>query len=136
MTFGCLGQHISDLKARHLFLIAGRTHKYAKLCPDEKSKSYPCRSEDDGRAVAMLVSNLLRLDGRLPYRDGAGHAPLRPGNKPLALFGVSSPKYSQLGCYMLAEFWCKTATLGPLSTAFAFTTPSEVDLAFEQEWKM
>ena len=79
----------------------------------------------------MLVSNLLRLDGRHPYKLGAGHALLRPGNKPLALFGVSSPRYSELGCYMLVEFWRKTATLGPLSTAFAFNTPTEVDLAFE-----
>ena len=86
----------------------------------------------------MLVSNMLRLDARHPYKEGTGHDPLRLGNTTLALFGASSPKYSELGCYMLVEFWCKpeTATLGPLSTAFAFITPSEVDLAFEREWKM
>ena len=110
--------------------------KYAKLCPDERSKSYPCKSEPDGRAVAMLVSNLFRLDATHPYKEGTGHAPLRPGNKPLALFGVNSPKYSRLGCYMLVEFWCKRSTLGPLSSLFAFSTPTEVDIAFEREWKM
>ena len=61
---------------------------------------------------------------------------VRPGNKPLALFGPSSPKYSQLGCYMLVDFWCKSSTLSPLSRAFAFTTPTEVDIAFEKDWKM
>lgn len=112
-------------------------HKYTKLCPDDpRSKSYPCKSEADGRAVVMLVSNMLRLDATHPYKAGTGHDPLRPGNVPLALFGASSPKYSQLGCYMLVEFWCKRSTLGPLSSVIAFNTPTEVDLAFEQDWKM
>ncbi len=84
----------------------------------------------------MLVSNLLRLDGKHPYKDGAGHDPLQPGIKLLALFGASSPKYSQLRCYVLAEFWCKAATFGPLSKTIAFTIPSEVDLAFEIDWMM
>ncbi len=84
----------------------------------------------------MLASNLLRLDARHPYRDGAGHNPLRPGNKPLAFFGATSPKYPELGSFILTEFWCKPATLGPLSKAFAFSTPSEVDLAFKRDWKM
>ncbi len=74
----------------------------------------------------MLASNLLLLDARHLYRDGAGHDPLRPGNKPLALFGATSPKYSELGCFIITEFWCKSATLGPHSKAFAFSTPSEV----------
>ena len=114
------------------------SHKYDRVCPDDpkNSRTYPCKTEDDGKAVAMLVSNLLRLDGTHPYKDGTGHDPLRPGNKPLALFGPSSPKYSQLGCNMLVEFWCKSSTLGPLSRAFAFSTPTEVDIAFEKEWKM
>ena len=84
----------------------------------------------------MLASNLLRLDARHQYRDGAGHDLLRTGNKPLALFGATSLKYSELGCFVITEFWCKTATLGPLSKAFAFSTPSEVDLAFERDWEM
>ena len=70
-------------------------HKYTRLCPDDpraKSKSYPCKSEPDGRAVAMLVSNILRLDAPHPYKEGTGHAPLRPCNMPLALLGVNSPK--------------------------------------------
>ena len=46
------------------------THKFAKFSPEEKSKSYPCRSEADGRAVSKLVSNMLRLDGRHPYKGG------------------------------------------------------------------
>ena len=50
--------------------------KYAKLCPDERSKSYPCKSEADGRAVAMLVSNMLRLDATHPYKAVTRHAPL------------------------------------------------------------
>ena len=112
-------------------------HKYTRLCPDDpRVKSYPCKSEPDGRAVAMLVSNLLRLDATHPYKEGTGHDPLRPGNKPLALFGPNSPKYSRLGCYMFVEFWCKRSTLGPLSSLFAFSTPTEVDIAFEREWKM
>jgi hypothetical protein len=114
------------------------SNKYDRLCPDDPkaSRTYPCKSEPDGRAVTMLASNLLRLDARHPYRDGAGHDPLRTGNKPLALFGATSPKYSELGCFIITEFWCKPATLGPLSKAFAFSTPSEVDLAFERDWKM
>ena len=113
--------------------------KYARVCPDDpraKSKPYPCKIEPDGRAVAMLVSNMFRLDATHPYKEGTGHAPLKPGNKPLALFGANSPKYSRLGCYMLVEFWCKRSTLGPLSALFAFSTPTEVDIAFEREWKM
>ena len=115
-----------------------RSHKYDRVCPDDpkNSRTYPCKTEDDGKAVAMLVSNLLRLDGTHPYKDGTGHDPLRPGNTPLALFGQSSPKYSQLGCNMLVEFWCKASTLCPLSRVFAFTTPTEVDLALEKDWKM
>ena len=114
------------------------SHKYDRLCPDDpkNSRTYPCKTEDDGKAVAMLVSNLLRLDGTHPYKDGTGHDPLRPGNTPLARFGPSSPKYSQLGCNMLVEFWSKSSTFGPLSRAFAFTTPTEVDIAFEKDWKM
>ena len=47
------------------------THKYAKLCPDDpRAKSYPCKNEADGRAVAMLVSNMLRLDATHPYKAG------------------------------------------------------------------
>ena len=71
------------------------SNKYDRLCPDcpKASRTYPCKSEPDGRAVTILASNLLRLDARHPYRDGAGHDPLRPGNKPLALFGATSPKY-------------------------------------------
>ena len=84
----------------------------------------------------MLASNLLRLDARHPYRDGAGHYPQLTGNKPLALFGATSPKYSELGCFIITEFWCKPATLGPISKAFAFSTPSEVDLASKRDWKM
>ncbi len=84
----------------------------------------------------MLASNLLLLDARHPYRDGAGHDPLRTGIKPLALFGATSPKYSELECCIITKFWCKPATLGPLSKAFAFSTPSEVALAFERDWKM
>ena len=114
------------------------SRKYKRLCPDDSkdSRFYPCKIEDDGKAVAMLVSNFLRLDGRHPYKEGTGHDPLRAGNVPLARFGPSSPKYSELGCYMLVEFWCKSSTLGPLSRAFAFSTPTEVDIAFEKEWKM
>jgi len=114
------------------------SNKYDRLCPDDvkDSRSYPCKSETDGRAVAMLVANLLRLDGRHPYKDGAGHDPLRAGNKPLALFGATSPKYSELGCFVITEFWCKAATLGPLTKANAFSTPTEVDLVFEKDWKM
>ena len=114
------------------------SRKYKQLCPDDSkdSRFYPCKIEDDGKAVAMLVSNFLRLDGRHPYKEGTGHDPLRAGNVPLARFGPSSPKYSELGCYMLVEFWCKSSTLGPLSRAFAFSTPTEVDIAFEKEWKM
>ena len=113
-------------------------HKYDRVCPDDpkNSRTYPCKTEDDGKAVAMLVSNLLRLDGTHPYKDGTGHDPLRPGNTPLAFFGPSSPKYSQLGCNMLVEFWSKSSTFGPLSRAFAFTTPTEVDIVFEKDWKM
>ena len=88
------------------------------------------------KAVAMLISNLLRLDGTHPYKDGTGHDPLLPGNKALALFGQSSPKYSKLGCYMLVEFWCKSLTLSPLSRAFAFSTPTKVDITFKKDWKM
>jgi hypothetical protein len=108
------------------------------LCPDDPkaSRTYPCKSEPDGQAVTMLDSNLLLLDARHPYRDGAGHNPLRTGNKPLALFGATSPKYSELGCFIITEFWCKPVNLGPLSKAFAFSTPSEMDLAFERDWKM
>ena len=112
-------------------------HKFTRLCPDDpRVKSYPCKHEPDGRAVAMLVSNMLRLDATHPYNEGTGHAPLRPGNKPLALFGPNSPKYSRLGCYMLVEFWCKRSTLGPLSSIIAFNPPTEVDIAFERDWKM
>jgi hypothetical protein len=37
---------------------------------------------------------------------------------------------------MLVEFWSKSLTFGPLSRAFAFTTPTEVDIVFEKDWKM
>ena len=117
----------------HYYAFSGRIALYPD---DPRVKSYPCKSEPDGRAVAMLVSNLFRLDATHPYKEGTGHAPLKPGNKPLALFGANSPKYSRLGCYMLVEFWCKRSTLGPLSALFAFSTPTEVDIAFEREWKM
>jgi hypothetical protein len=47
-------------------------------------------------------------------------------------------QYSELGCFIITEFWCKPAIIqvGQLSKAFAFNTPSEVDLAFERDWKM
>jgi hypothetical protein len=93
-------------------------------------------SIDVGERYRAFVRLVIRLDGRHPYKDGAGHDPLRAGNKPLALFGATSPKYSELGCFVITEFWCKAATLGPLTKAIAFSTPTEVDLVFEKDWKM
>ncbi len=112
-------------------------HKYSLLCPTSAdSIAYPCACEADGRAVAMFFGNLLRVDATHPYKDGAGHDLFRKGNKALAFFGSSSPKYSAVGAYMITEFWSKRSNLGPLSGELRCSTPTEVDIVFEKTFKL
>jgi hypothetical protein len=92
LTFGGLGQRISDFKTQHLFFIVGRTTTDRTSMTDcaltipRLQDPIPARVNPTVGLCQCWLQNLLRLDARHPYRDGAGHDPLLPGNKPLALF--------------------------------------------------
>ena len=111
-------------------------HKYPALCPTNAKANYPCKCEEDGRAVAMFVGSLFRVDARHPYKEGTGHDLLRPGTKPLARFAGTAPRYSTVAAYMLVEFWFKRSSLCPLSHEIACSTATEADIVFEKTFKM
>jgi hypothetical protein len=103
-------------------------HKYSSLCPAPDAKNYPCKSEADGRPVAMFIGNLFRVDATFQYREGQGHDMFRTGNQALAMWVPSSPKYTTVACFML--------TLGPVSAEISCANPTEVDIAFEKTFNM
>ena len=111
-------------------------HKYSSLCPGSDTKDYPCKSEADGKPVAMFIGNLFRVDSTFQYREGQGHDIFRMGNQALAMWAASSPKYTSVACFMLTEFWFKRAALGPVSAEIRCTNPTEVDIAFEKTFNM
>lgn len=112
-------------------------HKYSSLCPGSDTKDYPCKSEADGKPVAMFIGNLFRVDATFQYREGQGHDIFRTGNQAaLAMWAASSPKYSSVACFMLTEFWFKRSALGPVSAEISCTTPTQVDIAFEKTFNM
>ncbi len=111
-------------------------HKYSSLCSGSDTKDYPCKSEADGKPVAMFIGNLFRVDATFQYREGQGHDIFRTGKQALAMWASSSPKYTSVACFMLTEFWFKRAALGPVSAEISCTNPAEVDIAFEKTFNM
>jgi hypothetical protein len=111
-------------------------HKCSSLCPVPDAKSYPCKSEADGRPVAMFMGNLFRVDATFPHREGQGHDIFRQGKQALAMWTPGAPKYTTVACFMLTQFWFKRSALGPVSGEISCKTPTEVDIAFEKTFKM
>ncbi len=85
----------------------------------------------------MLVGNAFRLDATHPYKPGPGHDFLLPGNgQELAKHAAASPKYSQLVCLLLVNFWFKGSSFGPISKAIAAKSATRVDITMGETWNM
>jgi hypothetical protein len=91
-------------------LVAEGGWLWPKVWHDEALPN-PCKSKADAKQVAMMVGNLFCLDTRHLYKEGQGHDLMQTGNKALAMFSNSSPKYNTVGCHMLVDFWIKQLTL-------------------------
>jgi hypothetical protein len=105
-------------------------HKYRMLCPEDLMDmvGYPCKTEIDGKVVAMLVGSAFWLDITHQYKAGQGHYVLQLGNcQAMAKFAAANPKYSQLGCHLLVDFWFKGSTFSQISKAIAAQTATQVD---------
>ena len=58
------------------------TLTYDEFCPEDMSKPYPCKAEPDGKQVALMCGNLLRLDATVKYKEVFETDLLRKANGP------------------------------------------------------
>ncbi len=111
--------------------------RYVEFCPEDLSKPYPCKSEPDGKQVALMCGNLFRLDATVKYKEGFETDLLRKAvNSPLAYLNTTSPKYSTIGMCLLSEFWANKSNLGIISKILDADSAEHVKTVMDKKWKM
>jgi hypothetical protein len=87
--------------------------------------------QGDGKAVAMMMVNLLRLDAAFPMSKKYEMDIFRDDG-PLAFTRKEQPAYSKLGIYILKEFWLKENVLPSISKYLCIKSASDVDTVMKR----
>jgi hypothetical protein len=87
----------------------------------------------DGRTVAFLVGNIFRIDARRPTSQNFNMDVLRTDGRPLAFFRATGAfQYSDMGMFVLTEFFAAKTNLAALSPVIHVKTAADVDAVLAQ----
>ena len=85
----------------------------------------------DGRVVAHLIGNIFRIDARRAAAQNYTMDVLRTDGRPLAFFRAAGAfQYSDVGMFVLTEFFAAKTNLAALSPVIHVKTAADVDSVF------